>query len=59
MAQKDNELNVNTAEASFRISEASYRVAMATSKDSSSMFIISALTLLFLPPMFTSVCIWL
>ncbi|KAJ4358373.1 uncharacterized protein N0V89_002955 [Didymosphaeria variabile] len=70
MAQKDNALNMQTAEASLNLSRASFRdsasmiaiaedskqVALATSKDSSSMFIISALTLIFLPPTFTAVC---
>jgi hypothetical protein len=69
MAQKDNALNMQTAEASLNLSRASFRdsaamiaiaedskqVALATSKDSSSMFIISALTLIFLPPTFTAV----
>lgn len=71
MAQKDNALNMQTAEASLRISEASYRdsaamialaedskqIAVATSRDSSSMFIISALTLIYLPSTFTAVCV--
>lgn len=69
MAQKDNALNMQTAEASLNLSRASFRdsaamiaiaedskqVALATSKDSSSMFIISALTLAFLPPTYTAV----
>ncbi|OAG00869.1 uncharacterized protein CC84DRAFT_1221430 [Paraphaeosphaeria sporulosa] len=68
MAQKDNALNMQTAEASLNLSRASFRdsaamiaiaedskqVALATSKDSSSMFIISALTLAFLPPTYTA-----
>ncbi|KAF1974197.1 hypothetical protein BU23DRAFT_638368 [Bimuria novae-zelandiae CBS 107.79] len=68
MAQKDNALNMQTAEASLNLSRASYRdsatmiaiandskqVALVTSKDSSSMFIIATLTLVFLPPTFTA-----
>lgn len=69
MAQKDNALNIQTAEASLRVSEASYRdstamiqladdskqVAIATSRDSSLMSIISVLTLIYLPSTFTAV----
>jgi hypothetical protein len=69
MAQKDNALNNQLANASLRVSEASYRdstamkslaedskhVLLATSRDSSMMCIIAILTLAFLPPTFTAV----
>lgn len=71
MAQKDNALNVQMAEASLRVAEASYRdsvamkaiaedskqVTIATSRDSSLMSIISVLTLIYLPSTFTAVSI--
>lgn len=69
MAKKDNDLNMQTAAASLRVSEASHRdsaamkalaedsgrIALATSRDSSLMRIIAILTLVFLPPTFTAV----
>lgn len=69
MAKQDNDLNKLTAEASLRVSKASYQdsaamkaiaeeskqVALATSRDSSLMRIIAILTLIFLPATFTAV----
>ncbi|KAF2112052.1 hypothetical protein BDV96DRAFT_649414 [Lophiotrema nucula] len=61
MAQKDNALNIQTAEASLRISEASYRdslsmkaIAEATSRDTCLMVILAILTSIFLPATFTA-----
>ncbi|OCK84853.1 hypothetical protein K432DRAFT_90907 [Lepidopterella palustris CBS 459.81] len=68
MAQNDNAFNIQTAEASLRVAEASQRdskatktiaedsklVALATSRDSAAMRTIAAVTILFLPATFTA-----
>jgi hypothetical protein len=69
IAQKDNSLSIDIAEASRRISEASRHdnilmkalaedsksVALATARDSAAMRVIAVVTILFLPATFTAV----
>ena len=69
IAQRDNAVNMQIAEASRRIAEASRQdnlamreiaedskaVALATARDSAAMRVIAAVTILFLPATFTAV----
>ena len=62
MAQKDNYLNLQTANISLEIAEMSRddnlqmkEIALAAQKDSKDMRSVAVLTLIFLPPTFTAV----
>lgn len=69
MAKKDNDINIQIAETSLRVAEASQRdssamkavaedskqVALNTSRDSAVMRTIAAVTMLFLPATFVAV----
>jgi hypothetical protein len=54
IGQKDNRLNIASAEASRQIADDSRRVAILTRRDSTDMRIIAAVTLVFLPGTFVA-----
>ncbi len=56
-SQKDNRINIEIANTSKQIAADTQRVAEEARKDSSSMITIAAVTMLFLPGTFVSVCL--
>ena len=58
IAQRDSANSIRIAETGARLAATSHQVAIATSRDSAVMRVITAVTVVFLPATFTAVCTW-
>jgi hypothetical protein len=56
IAQRDSANSISIAETGTRLAATSHQVAIATSRDSAVMRVITAVTVVFLPATFTAVC---